>query len=210
MRLSATRPRVNEAALGLLEVLVAIVIVAVLVTLSIGGYRHFQLRAQEAVAMQNLRSIYSAGRDFAQDNDGRWHDHESDQFWIQDFWKILYADKGYPGFGSFHHGSRLKGTVFYTPLIESPQVRPTARSFGLNEICLKESFPGLRLATTDYPSQTCYAADSTDISFLDQGQINPRRYANSASVAFLDGHVELVSAANIPPWNTGIFWTGRN
>jgi len=155
--------------------------------------------AKISTSISNLRQIYVAAIQYANDNNGE-HVRVSNgpgSTWVQELWKITYPDSDFPGYGH-----ALEGSIYYTPLIEEAA---NARTFGLNSH-IASRHPTLRLSLLPHASEIAYMGDTKTSSGFAVSQFNPRNFGK-VNVLFLDGHVESVPEDEIPTDIRAYFWT---
>lgn len=215
------QPNPARSAFTLIEILVVMACLVILIALLSPTINNALEKTKSTKALSNLRQIMLAAQYYVGDHDGIWaaggaaglSQSLGQGSWYGDLWSYAYPG-GKPPYPTNFSASSYGGdgdmghSIFYTPLLEPKNIAPQARSFGINSFALALSFPSLRWNLVDHPSKTCYLTDTKTSSSLSASQVNPR-YRNSLHVAFLDSHVELVPMSLVPPYRTGIFWSGR-
>ncbi len=192
----------HPRAFSLIEILVCIGIIAVLATVLMPVIQGIMTRARITQSTNNLREINNMTRLYANDNDGQypsvWND-ETGKTWLDLLWPYVQGERKSPGLGS-----ALRGTIFYTPLLEKGA---TTRSYGMNRT-LEDNNKIRRYQLLPNGSRIALFGDTATSSTLSPGQINARN-DGSAGVAFVDGHVVLVPKDQIPKSASDVFWNGK-
>lgn len=197
-----TPSHLGRKAFSLVEILVSIGIIAVLATVTTPLIQGAITRAHIAQSTNNLREISNISKVYVNDNDGQYPpvwNKETGKTWLDILWPYAQGDRKNPGLGA-----ALRGTVFYTPLLEKGV---TARSYGMN-LALEDNNKNRRYQFLPNSSRIALFGDTAASSTLSPSQIHARN-AGSAGVAFVDGHVSQVPKDQIPKTVSDIFWNGK-
>jgi prepilin-type N-terminal cleavage/methylation domain-containing protein/prepilin-type processing-associated H-X9-DG protein len=211
-----------RAGFTLIELLTVIAIIGILAAILIPVVGSVRESARTAQATSNVRQIGSAKYIYVTENNGFM---PSDMFgsstgnpnWMLALWRIVDSQREFPDFGAAQHGNVLRDSIFYTPHLEDTAIDGRLpRSFGWS-IDLRVNSVGsftcstdrARLDTIQNPSQTICLSDSISSSAI-RPQTNQINYRNKGRALFLfvDGHVELLSPAEVPNSSNHVFWGG--
>lgn len=189
----------------LVELLVVISIIGLLAVLLFPYLSKAILQAKINASLSNLRQIGLVVQQYTTENNGVYPKLQDDKVpgndgtWLSKLWPTAYPNRSMPGYGS-----KLKGSIFYTPLLEPES---TARTFGWNGVI--ESYNKTRMYDfLPSPSQIALVGDVNETSSLFPTTIKPRNN-NMVNVLFIDGHVASTSTNDIPTTQTKAFWTGK-
>lgn len=194
--------KLSRKAFSLVEILVSIGIIAVLVTVTTPLIQGALTRARITQSTNNLREISNIARIYVNDNDGQYPmvwNKETGKTWLDILWPYAQGERKNPGLGP-----ALRGTIFYTPLLEKGTA---ARSYGMN-LTLEDSNKSRRYQLLPNGSRIALFGDTAASSTLSPSQIHARN-AGSAGVAFVDGHVSQIPKDEIPKSATDVFWNGK-
>lgn len=219
----------NGRAFTLIELLVVISIIALLISILLPALRSARLSSQSLMAKTNLKQIGVVASIYADQTKGMWPASAyNGEMWFTTLAKIMQPGSTPPILTATDHGQKLRGTIFYTPLLEEaipsnnvqgdplpPGGMP--RSFGWNSSL--EYWDSLDYgAQRKYhqrgkPSRTILVGDSYSSSQIDATklQINPRMDFVKVHFVFLDTHVNLVNHQNDMPakgFSWTVFWRG--
>lgn len=207
--------KTSATGFSLVELLVAISIIAMLAVLCFPGFKSALIRANLGQSCSNLRQIQAANILYSADHDGyyvpiasrdaagvleRWMDH-------QPFLDYFGLQKGDPWPAKLVSPS--------TAIRDSKGNKRIDRSYGMNYTGMTglEVYGSkwqLKTVRVRYPAQTIACADATDwiIDFYQAGAYKGApevytlhamayRYAGKAGVAFYDGHVEALTMSEV-------------
>ncbi|MBC2595906.1 type II secretion system protein [Ruficoccus amylovorans] len=200
MRKTHTRCGAGRA-FGLVELLVSIAVISVLAALLITAVSRVRMSAQITESTANMRQCFTYSMLYAQENKGVYPAAYSittavNTTWLNVLWAYAYPDIDFPGYGR-----DMEGSIFYTPLIEEGAA---ARTFGTNTHLSYQYREGLYNLLDD-PGNIAYLGDVKTSSGLTTAQINPRNNGQ-VGLVFLDGHLELREAGDIPSDPADYFW----
>ncbi|PAW76543.1 MAG: hypothetical protein B9S32_14960 [Verrucomicrobia bacterium Tous-C9LFEB] len=208
MKHTSLHSRFAQRGFTLIELLVVVAIIALLAGLMFPVLTRGIRQAKISQSLSNLRQIGMVAQQFANDNNGVYPKLQetivpgNDGTWLSQLWPLAYPSKnGLPGYGE-----KLRGTIFYTPMIEPT---PTARAFGWNAVLESAgNFPSRKYGLLPIPSQTVLVADTKTSSTLYPTTIHARNNG-AANVLYADGHVGQVLASEIPTVQSALFWNGK-
>ena len=186
-------------AFTLVEALISLSIIAILAALIVPSIGYLMGAAKSSTSLSNLRQCHLVAIQYANENGGVYVENKDshNELGIAKLWRMAYPDREFPGYGH-----DLKGSIFYTPLIEDD---PNARTFGLNSHLLLRH-PNRRLGVLPYPERIAYMGDTKTSSGYALKQFNPRNNGK-VNVIFLDGHVEAQAEADVPTDIFDYYWT---
>jgi prepilin-type processing-associated H-X9-DG protein/prepilin-type N-terminal cleavage/methylation domain-containing protein len=192
-------------ALTLIELLVTVSIVALLAGLLAPSINKSIVRGKINQSLSNLRQVGMAFELYTADNDNVYPlvwDSNSTNSWLAITWPYVYPNKKFPG----TQPSQLKGSIYYTPMVESGT---TPRTWGMNAIMeLVYTNRRYKTAISNF-SEVSLAGDvKTSGSF----RVDQANYRNNGKVhvLFFDGHVASLSTNDIPTSTSTIFWSAVN
>jgi prepilin-type processing-associated H-X9-DG protein/prepilin-type N-terminal cleavage/methylation domain-containing protein len=215
----------------LVELLVTITIIVVLAALSVIGINRMRSAAGNSNCISNLRQLAVAGLAYAAETGtyppyGRQPDG-SNAYWFQVLAKDLGLDPGLgaaeierdPSFPTCHECLKKHNAQSF------PRNNPI-RTYAMNEYVARPernssglwTFPAIRVSQANNPSQTAFFMDGTKVSGIYWDSIcrigEWRRAENfihggKANIAFLDGHVESRTIADVPTDPAHKFWNPR-
>ena len=193
---------IGHRAFSLIELLISIGIIAVLAAVATPVIQGAITRARIVQSTNNLRAISAVAKLYVNDNDGQYPmvwDKDTGKTWLDILWPYAQGERKNPGLGA-----ALRGTIFYTPLLEKGA---TARSYGMN-LTLEDNNKSRRYQLLPNSSRIALFGDTAASSTLSPSQIHARN-AGSAGVAFVDGHVSQIPKELIPKSTSDIFWNGK-
>lgn len=223
--------RRRAAAFTLVEVLVGIGIVAILVALSLGGLKTVKASANGARCLANLRQIGSGAASFFQERNGALF---PDKFFYTASFESDGGLRDYVGLDFPEKTSKTPPEYYRDSIFTCPEFKmrhrekfnpPTLfnRTYTLNEYALaaedgvpkSASYPG-RLSRILSLSEMAMIMDGSSSSVSIHTTLNPSYvtrnflsypHGKAQSVLFFDGHVALVTEADIrQPKNPRKFW----
>ncbi len=197
--LTIKRPR---SGFTLVELLVALAIVALLATILVPVIRSTVGQAGITQSQSNMRQIAQGINLYVIDHDEVFLSvgKNGEPPWVQVVWVYLYPDRRWPGWTP----QDLDGTVFRSPFVDES---PGARSYGMNAL-LEDRHPERRYHFLPNPADIAILGDVATSSEFRLSQVNPRN-AGQVNVVYLSGHVELLRPEDIPDRPTDLFWSGN-
>jgi len=220
-------PPVNaRSAFTLIEMLVALAIIALLAVLIFLGLSSARERSAIAQSSSNLRQLGLLAQQYAMDNNGFLPGRDFSPAtaaalqWTKVLYELAYG-KPFPGWVPSDTGESLKGTIFYSPMMKPAEGTPL-RSYGINSYLVRnlvfnvEPDNRLRGAAVSRPSATLLFADVRKSSAASESNIQFRNNGR-ALLCFVDGHVEsrLPSSSaksrpdEVPTDRNDVFWSPK-
>jgi prepilin-type N-terminal cleavage/methylation domain-containing protein/prepilin-type processing-associated H-X9-DG protein len=212
-------------AFTLLELLVALAIIAVLAGLIFLGLSSAQERSAIAKSSSNLRQLGLLAQRYAAENNGLLPVRDfapaaAAAFqWTSALYTMAYG-KPFPGWVPAATAENLKDTIFHSPMMKSDE-GPPLRSYGINRYLARKPLTNntepdnrLSLAAVGRASATLLFADARNGSDVSEGDPNtPRKiqFRNNgrALLCFVDGHVESRLPDEVPRSSADVFWSGK-
>lgn len=229
----------------LVELLVVIAIVAVLVAIGVGSILKFRGAANKTVTMGNVRQLQLANISYASDHNGNYvavYSFDGDGV-LNSHWKVnpeylallhghdvVYQANGKVNVNppqEFLDQVVVKSKGLYWSSISA--------SYGLNELQggtwgQKGKSNGLKMSQVNNPARTFAFATATDwiakyngstlwpsnpVKGYDSAGMIAYRYDNKAVIVYFDGHVALMSPADIRKeldrgGRNSVFWNARS
>lgn len=216
----------------LVELLVTITIIVVLAALSVMGISRMRSAANNSTCVSNIRQLAVAGLAYATET-GTYPPYGTQADGTTPFWfQMLSKDLG---IATDLGPAEIERHLSFPSCPESlkkhnaksvPQNNPI-RTYSMNEYVAKAernsstgawNFPAVRVNQATHPSSTAFFMDGTKVSGIYWDSIcrisQWRRAENfihggKANIAFLDGHVESRTLADVPRDPANKFWNPR-
>ncbi len=226
----------------LVEILVVIAIIALLVALAFPALGRMQVSGQIAKSSAGLRQIFDGVQLSVTENNGDYplaqtatnavgsNYEKANTMWAEAAGRMLYPElrasmpSGIPWmFTDARNSTGYRNTVFRSPAAE-PDASIRIASYGYNEVLTTRAGGSRRLALIFKPSTTGLIADNSGKTHsltpnYASGKLNARYGAGApyasdgrATAVYLDGHVEVLTAAQVKEINGQLshpFWGER-
>ncbi|MFH1498585.1 MAG: prepilin-type N-terminal cleavage/methylation domain-containing protein [Verrucomicrobiota bacterium] len=206
-------PLVDHAAFTLVELLTVIAIIGILAGILIPVVNSVRKNARVAQVTSNLRELTKATMLYAADNKNiypkindntkppGWSALSSTagQTWAEVIWAYQYPNRAF-SWDTYYNND----TFFHTPFLDTSVASP--RSFAMNQSLDQEN---RRYGMLPSPARTVIFGDgSGKSSAMSANTILAPRTNGKIAFAWLDGHVTLLTSADVPTSTNDIFWRG--
>ncbi|WP_309380804.1 type II secretion system protein [Cerasicoccus frondis] len=199
-----------RAGFSLVEILAALGIVAILVTILYPVIGNVITRSKIVETQSNMRQIAQSIDLYVIDHKGVYLSvglgrNEEDPTkartpWVQEMWAYIYPDRQWPGWAP----ADLDGTLFHSPFVDDTNAG--ARSYGMNVI-LEINHADRRYQYLPNPAAVALLGDVMTSSEFRPPQVNPRN-DGKVSIVYLTGNVELLLPEDVPATASDTFWNG--
>lgn len=196
----------NKEACGfsLVELLAIVAILGTLIAVLLPAAAGYVRRGKIAKSANNLRQLGTLTNLYVAENNGRLPVYDftnSDYCWILALYRLAYG-KDFPDFKPWETGENLKGTIFYSPIMQASEGIPL-RSYGINVNIRRNDIPSsqdnrMTLMQVSKPSKTLLYADTNHSSTVGGSQGMTFRNDGKAIICFVDGHVEMRGTFEVP------------
>lgn len=188
----------------LVELLAVIAILAILSALLLPSAASYVRRGNIAKSASNLRQLGTLTNLYVAENNGRLPVYDftnPDYSWVLALHRLAYG-KDFPDFKPWETGENLKGTIFYSPMMQESEGTPL-RSYGINANVRRNDIPAsqdnrITLMQVSKPSKTLLYADTKHTSTVGGAQGMTFRNDGKVIICFVDGHVEMREASEVP------------
>lgn len=220
-----------------MEILVAVAIIGILAAFLLGNIGSLRGKAQQAVALGNLRQVFQATQVYAADNNGQIIPHSSDTG-INDDWRQRLVDLGYV---QSPMNLASNNPVFGNPAQFKLHPESGYATFAINQRLgyrrpgwpKSKAPPGIeKFIQAESPSKTVFLADGSYApgrfplpDYVDAfwpppkegagsapGQLKPT-FRDQVCLLFMDGHAAARKLGDIPKSydtpETEVFWLGK-
>lgn len=190
----------------LVEMLVALAIMAVLVALLFPALAGTTESGRRAKCLGNLRQIGAATFAFAADNNGELPS-QSSPTWMSQIWSYACPGREEPKtMPSNKMPPEFAGSIFCCPAAvkDDPRVRDYAFNYriGDGDVDTRD-----RIVTLSRASQHALVADAISASVLNVSNLKARHGDNKANVLYVDGHAQTTELTEEILQNyNGVFW----
>lgn len=198
-------------AFTVLELLVALGVVAILTALAAGGLSAVRSSASQVKCANNMRQISLALNQYASDHEQQlpvrgnadWIKPEPDGIWT-----YLYGDEDI-----WAHYPKFSGTVYRCPSAEANNL--PAGSYGMNSIVGGSYAERIVLNRIVHKSGTMILMEADNFMVQPPGEFNgpmnlKPRHGKNINVLFLDGHIESMAYDKITEDPESTFWSIHN
>ncbi len=188
----------------LIELLVVVGIISILGAMLFPTATGYIRRSNIGKSANNLRQLGILTGIYATENDGRLPVYDtvnSNYSWVSALYKMAYA-KDFTGFQPQATGLNLKGTIFYSPVMQVSEGTPL-RSYAINQYLRNDSVSPeqdnrITLLQVAAPSRAMLFADAKHSSASGTPQSLTYRNEEKVIVCFVDGHVEMRMESEVP------------